>query len=193
MDVWRTAGDDEEGTESNERGCEEIMSITMIIIETVILLILFTAGVMLGSRNPVDTVYDMPQPIIDRCLELGLIDETKRHDSRETKIKKLTAALLIAVVLALVMYFVNGAKTFLQAFLVSYIIWLVIDWYDCLVIDWIWVCHSKKIIIPGTEDLVESYKDYKFHAIGSMKGMVIGLPVCALVGILVQLIAWMAK
>ena len=169
------------------------MSITMIIIETVILLILFTAGVMLGSRNPVDTVYDMPQPIIDRCLELGLIDETKRHDSRETKIKKLTAALLIAVVLALVMYFVNGAKTFLQAFLVSYIIWLVIDWYDCLVIDWIWVCHSKKIIIPGTEDLVESYKDYKFHAIGSMKGMVIGLPVCALVGILVQLIAWMAK
>ena len=53
------------------------MNITMIAIETVILLILFTAGVMLGSRNPIETVYDMPQPIIDRCLELGLIDETK--------------------------------------------------------------------------------------------------------------------
>ena len=30
-----------------------------------------------------------------------------------------------------------------MAFLVSYIIWLIIDWYDCFVIDWIWVCHSK--------------------------------------------------
>ena len=168
------------------------MSITIIVIETVILLILFTVGVMLGSRNPIDTVYDMPQPIIDRCLELGLIDETKRRDSKETKLKKLTAALLIAAVLALIMYFLNGAKTFLQAFLVSYIIWLIIDWYDCLVIDWIWVCHSKRIIIPGTEDLTRSYKDYKFHAIGSLKGMLIGVPVCALVGILTQIIAWIA-
>ena len=80
------------------------MNITMIAIETVILLILFTAGVMLGSRNPIETVYDMPQPIIDRCLELGLIDETKRHDSKETKLKKLAAALIIAAMLALVMF-----------------------------------------------------------------------------------------
>ena len=54
------------------------------------------------------------------------------------------------------------------------------------------MCHSKRIIIPGTEDLTRSYKDYKFHAIGSLKGMVIGVPVWVLVGILVQIIAWIA-
>lgn len=166
------------------------MNITVIVIETVILAILFTLAVLRGSKNPVDTVYDMPQPIIDRCLKLGLIDETKKADSKETKLKKLVAALIIALVLALILYFVNGAKNFIQGFFVSYIIWLVIDWYDCFVIDWGWVCHSKKMIIPGTEDLTDSYRDYRFHAIGSLKGMALGLPVCALAGLLVQIINW---
>ena len=30
-------------------------------------------------------------------------------------------------------------------------IWLIIDWYDALVLDSIWFCHSKKVRIPGTE------------------------------------------
>ena len=48
------------------------MNITVIVIETIILAVLFTAAVLLSSKNPLDTVYDMPQPIIDRCLELGM-------------------------------------------------------------------------------------------------------------------------
>lgn len=166
------------------------MNISVILIETVVLTILFTIGVVAGSQNPVETVYDMPQPIIDRCLELGLIDESKKADSPQTRRKKLVAAIIIALIMALTLFFVNHAGNFLQGFLISYLIWLIIDWYDCFVIDWIWVCHSKKLIIPGTEDLVDSYKDYRFHFIGSLKGMVIGLPVCLLVGIMVQLINW---
>ena len=104
--------------------------------------------------------------------------------------KKSCAALVIALILALFLYFVNHAVSFVQGFAISYIIWLVIDWYDCFVIDWIWICHSKKIIIPGTEDLVDSYKDYKFHFIGSLKGMLFGIPVCLLVGVLVQIVNW---
>lgn len=54
------------------------MNIGVILIETLILTVLFTIAVVAGSKNPVDTVYDMPQPIINRCLELGLIDESKK-------------------------------------------------------------------------------------------------------------------
>lgn len=97
---------------------------------------------------------------------------------------------MILFVLTLVLYFVNHAADFLQGFLISYVIWLIVDWYDCFVIDWIWVCHSKKLIIPGTEDLMDSYKDYRFHFIASLKGMVIGLPGCLLAGVLVQLVNW---
>lgn len=166
------------------------MNITVILIETLVLIVLFTVAVAAGSKNPVDTVYDMPQPIIDRCLELGLIDESRKADSPQTRKKKLAAAIVILLVLTLVLYFVNHAADFLQGFLISYVIWLIVDWYDCFVIDWIWVCHSKKLIIPGTEDLMDSYKDYRFHFIASLKGMVIGLPVCLLTGVLVQLVNW---
>lgn len=92
------------------------MHFMTILIETVILMILFTVAVLAGSRNPVDTVYDMPEPIVNRCLELGLIDETKKASSPQTKMK--------------------------------------------------------------------------IHFIGSLKGMVIGLPVCLLVGLLVQIVNW---
>lgn len=167
------------------------MNIGVILIETLILTVLFTIAVVAGSKNPVDTVYDMPQPIINRCLELGLIDESKKANSPQTRRKKLAAAIVIALIMALTLFFVNHAGNFLQGFLISYLIWLIIDWYDCFVIDWIWVCHSKKLIIPGTEDLVDSYKDYRFHFIGSLKGMVIGLPVCLLVGAMVQIVNWL--
>lgn len=164
------------------------MDVRTILIETVVLAILFTIGVVADSKNPVDTVYDMPEPIINRCLELGLIDESKKADSPQTRRKRLFAAVVIALIMALALCFVNHAGNFLQGFLISYLIWLIVDWYDCFVIDWIWVCHSKKLVIPGTEDLTDSYKDYRFHFIGSLKGMVIGLPVCLLVGVMVQLV-----
>ena len=161
------------------------MSIGIILTETMVLTILFTIAVVAGSKNPVDTVYDMPEPIINRCLELGLIDESKKADSPQTRRKKLAAAIVIALVIAVTLFFVNHARNFLQGFLISYLIWLIIDW--------IWVCHSKKLIIPGTEDLVDSYKDYRFHFIGSLKGMVIGLPVCLLVGVMVQIVGWIIR
>lgn len=165
------------------------MNIPVTAIETIVLIILFTAAVLATSKNPLDTVYDLPEPIVNRCLELGLIDETKKATSIQTKLKKLAAAAVIAIILAVIFYLLNGARTFWQGAFTSYIIWLIIDWYDCFVLDWGWVCHSKKIIIPGTEDLMDSYKDYKFHAIGSLKGMVIGLPVCLVVGLLVKVIS----
>ena len=166
------------------------MDICIILIETVVLTILFTIGVVAGSKNPVDTVCDMPEPIINRCLELGLIDENRKADSPQTRRKKLGAAIIIVLIMTFTLCFVNHATNFLQGFLISYIIWLIVDWYDCFVIDWIWVCHSKKLIIPGTEDLVDFYKDYRFYFIGSLKGMVIGLPACLLVGVLVQIVNW---
>lgn len=64
------------------------MSGVIILAEIVILTILFTVAVVTDSREPVNTVYDMPKPIIDRCLELGLIDETKKADSPQTRRKK---------------------------------------------------------------------------------------------------------
>lgn len=41
------------------------MNITVILIETLVLIVLFTIAVAAGSKNPVDTVCDMPQQKAD--------------------------------------------------------------------------------------------------------------------------------
>ena len=90
------------------------MDFLTILIETVVLTILFTIAVIAGSQNPVDTVYDMPEPIINRCLQLGLIDESKKADSFQTRMRRLSAALVVTVVMALFLYFINHAESFIQ-------------------------------------------------------------------------------
>ena len=77
--------------------------------------------------------------------------------------------------------------TFKQGFSESYVIWLVICWFDALVVDCGWFCHSPKVRIPGTEDMKE-YHDYLFHIRQSLIGTLLGLPVCLLVGLFVQVL-----
>ena len=45
----------------------------------------------------------------------------------------------------------------------GYIMWVAEIWFDALGVDCLWFCHSKKMIIPGTEDLVDAYHDYWHH------------------------------
>lgn len=56
-----------------------------------------------------------------------------------------------------------------------------------LVIDCLWVCHDRRVRIPGTENMKE-YKDYWFHIRGSFMGQALGMPVALLVGGLTALI-----
>ena len=63
-------------------------------------------------------------------------------------------------------------------------LWNIVNWWDAIVLDCLWFCHCKKVIIPGTEGMKE-YKDYLFHIKGSLKGMLYGIPASLLVGILV--------
>ena len=57
------------------------------------------------------------------------------------------------MVLVVILRIFNGADTFLSGFVTSFLLWLVVDWYDALVIDCLWFCHSKRFVISGTEDM----------------------------------------
>ncbi len=103
-------------------------------------------------------------------------------------IRKAVAIIVLVALAVFVMLKVNHAETFLQGFGYSMVIWLAITWFDALVLDCIWFCHSKRMRIPGTEDMKE-YKDYLFHIKQSCIGTLIGLPACALIGLLVMLFA----
>ena len=156
-------------------------------IECVILCVLFTIPLLIMSKNPLSGINNYPPAIIRRVRELGLIDDTQLPRSKKVIARKLVAAIVIAIICALTVYFVNGARTFGQGFATTYLIWTVVDWYDAIVIDWIWFCRDLRFVIPGTEDMVKDYHDYWFHAKASLKGMFIGLPVALIVGGLVSL------
>jgi len=117
---------------------------------------------------------------------LGLIEDRKKRFTKADYIRKSVVIIAFAAFLAFVVHRFNGADTFWKGFGISYLIWLMIDWYDALILDCIWFCYSKKVRIPGTEDM-EGYKDYLFHIMQSCIGMLLGLPACLLAGLLVMI------
>ncbi len=157
------------------------------LIEAVIACLIFTLMVApFVAKNPLAWVSDYPPAIQERVRELGLISMDQKKIPAAVIIRKVSVSLVSAVLLALVLVFVNGAETFWKGALLSYGLWLVVVWYDALVLDCLWFCHSKKVIIPGTEDMVDAYHDYGFHIKMSGVGMVIGIPVCLLTGLVVM-------
>lgn len=157
------------------------------LIESIILCLIFTLTVPLyGLRDPLSMIDDYPPAIQARVRELSLIP-AERPQKRIAA--KLVFCLIAAAALAVILRVFNGADTFLSGFVNSFLLWLVVDWYDALVIDCLWFCHSKRCVIHGTEDMTAAYHDYGFHIRESAKGMLIGLPVCLLVGGLTALLA----
>lgn len=156
-------------------------------VESIILCLIFTLTVPLyGLRNPLSMIDDYPPAIQARVRELGLIPA---EQPQKRIAAKLVFCLIAAAALAVILRVFNGADTFLSGFVNSFLLWLVVDWYDALIIDCLWFCHSKRCVIPGTEDMTAAYHDYGFHIRESVKGMLIGLPVCLLMGGLTALLA----
>ena len=166
---------------------------TTFLMEAVVLCALFHLGVWTQVRQvPVRRVYSYAPAFVERYIELGKIPDKKNPGTLERVRKKWPAAIVIGILLGAIVYFVNGSRSFLNGFLVSYGLWLIVDWYDAIVIDILWLCHSKTYILPGTEDMTEDYHDYGYHVKASCVGMLIGLPVCLLIGLVVQAISWIA-
>ena len=93
---------------------------------------------------------------------------------------------MIIIIVSLILRYINGYTTFNEAFLVGVIIWTVVNIYDAVVMDIIWFCHDKKFRFKGTEDMEDEYKNYMFHIKESLKGEIIGIGVCIIIGLVVH-------
>lgn len=159
------------------------------IIELIVLFILFTLAVVpTVLKNPLSMIHDYPTDIYEKAIELGLVKESQNRKSKKFLIKRVFAIILIGVLFGFIVFKFNGADTFFKGAGYTYILWTAANWYDCVVIDWLWFCHSKRVVIPGTEGM-KGYKDYLFHAKGSLKGMLLGIPAALVAGIFVFLIS----
>jgi len=164
---------------------------TVFLIEAVLLCAVFHLVIyrLIRTRNRM-IIYGYPPAIVQRWIELGKAPAKTELSRKERLKRKWPAALVIGLILGTLIYFINGCRSFLSGLFVSYGLWLIADWYDALVIDIAWFCHSGTCILEGTEDMTESYHDYAYHIRSTLVGMVIGLPVCILIGFAVQLLSW---
>ena len=93
---------------------------------------------------------------------------------------------VFAILFALLMRHVNGIKTFWEAALTVYSLWLVVDWYDFLVMDVLLAPFDKFYQKSGVSAYDKSA--VWFHFKGSLRGMVLGVICAVLVGLLVPLL-----
>ena len=155
------------------------------LIESLIACAVFTLFVFLMSRNPIKIIFNYPPAIIKRCYKLGLVDASNKPGGVGFYVKKLTAMAVFGVLLGLLVRYVNGCTTFWCGALTAYALWMVVNWFDALVLDCIWFCHDKHFVIPGTEDMIAAYHDYRFHIKGALIGMILGLPAALVAGLMV--------
>ncbi|MBR0131427.1 MAG: hypothetical protein IJM08_09005 [Firmicutes bacterium] len=159
----------------------------IIAIESAVLCLLFTLMVYLMSREPIKTLYNYPPRIQERVMSL---DEYKgKVPTRKNKISaKAGASILFVIILSLLLRYVNGCRTFAEAFGGGFLLWTIVNLWDAVVLDIIWFCHDPYFVFRGTEDMVSDYHDYWFHIKGFFIGEALALVVCALSGLVVQFI-----
>ena len=158
-----------------------------IVIESVILCLLFTLMVYIITRVPINTLYNYPPKIIERVKSL---DEYKdKVPTQKNKIAtKLTAALIVVFVFSLILKHINGYTTFKEGFIYSYLLWTIINAFDAFIIDILWFCHDPYFVFKGTEDMIDEYHNYGFHIKQSLIGQIIAIPVCLLIGLVIQFV-----
>ncbi|MGN0657666.1 MAG: hypothetical protein ACI4KR_12840 [Ruminiclostridium sp.] len=129
-----------------------IAVVWLIVLQLIIYCAIFTGTVCFAVRGgAINGLYFYPKPVQERAFEIGLSD-------RETvkKKRKLFMALFYFIMLAALLLIIglwNRISDFLTAYFQALLFLEVMNWYDGIVIDKIWVGHSRFWIIPRTEDL----------------------------------------
>lgn len=124
----------------------------MIFIQLILYCALFTLMVKLGVGNsPLNGLFFYPKPVQARVYALGLTD--RATVARKRKRFMIAFFAVMAAALVLIIRFWNGIRTFRPAYWQALLFLEVMNWYDGIVIDRLWVGYSPFWVIPGTEDI----------------------------------------
>ena len=114
--------------------------------------VLFTLMVKYAVRGgAIDGLYFYPKIVQDRAIEIGLTD----RDTMNRKRKEFMILFYIVMLAALVLIiaFWNRVRDFRTAYFQALLFLEVMNVYDGIVIDKLWVGNSRFWLLPGCEDL----------------------------------------
>ena len=124
----------------------------MIALQLALYCALFTLMVKLGVGNDaLNGLFFYPRPVQERVYALGLTDPATVARRRKRFMIAFFAVMAAALVLIIRAW--NGIRAFRAAYWQALLFLEVMNWYDGIVIDRLWVGHSAFWVIPGAEDI----------------------------------------
>lgn len=124
----------------------------MIVLQLVLFCALFALMVKLAvCNNALNALYFYPKPVQERVYQLGLTD--RETVARKRKRFMIPFFLVMLAALLLIIGLWNGIHDYRPAYFQALLFLEVMNWFDGIMIDRLWVGHSKLWIIPGTEDI----------------------------------------
>lgn len=125
----------------------------LLVIESMTMCFIMLLVCVVGIANgPVGLVTFYEDDVKRRAVELGLTTSKKIRSS--TIISAVALFMPVVFLTPYMVYYINGARGFLDIFRQMTIILLALGLFDRVFIDWYWVGHTKAWLIPGTEDLM---------------------------------------
>ena len=124
----------------------------MIFVQLVLFCTAFTLLVKLGvGKRALNGLFFYPKPVQEKAYALGLASQVSV--ARRRKWFMPVFVLVMLAVLLLIIGLWNGIHEFRPAYLQALLFLEVMNWYDGIVIDRLWVGHSRFWVIPGLEDI----------------------------------------
>lgn len=124
----------------------------MLVIQMVLYCVLFTLMVKAAvGNNALNGLYFYPEPVRKKVYELGMTDRETVTVKRK-RFMIIFIAVMASALIVIIRYW-NDVHHFKQAYLQALLILEVMNWYDGIVIDRLWVGHSRFWVIPGTESI----------------------------------------
>ena len=161
----------------------------IMIMATVIVCLIFTLAELIGAKiNPLAGLHNLPSDIQQRVHTLSQYQGKlgKILSTPERIAKKLPILAVLMVVFVGIVY-AAGARNFLQGFLYTFLMWAVVKLYVTLVLSCGWYAHTQAAWIPGTEDMKESYQNYRFYLGSIPRSLAAGAVVAIIIGGIIQL------
>ena len=124
----------------------------MIVLQLVLFCVLFTLMVKLAvGGSALNGLYFYPMPVQEKVYALGLTN--RETVARKRKYFMIPFFLVMLSALVLIIGLWNGVRRFWPAYWQALLFLEVMNWYDGIVIDRLWVGHSRFWIIPGAEEI----------------------------------------
>lgn len=158
----------------------------MLLLQNILYCLLFILLVKCAVRNNgLNCLYFYPKEYIEEAHKRGIAD--KDATMKKGKRFMIPFCIVIFVVLVMIIAIWNHVTDFKTAYLQAYLFLVVMNWFDGIVMDRLWVGHSRIWMIEGMED-VPYIKPWKLVITRRSLAMVLYLIIALVVAGIVVLI-----